>query len=262
MANGDKAAAKGWDVVPATRAHSLGYDGINYVADRVADEVDARATLATTVAGKANTAHTHTHADIDSGTWTGGVVSPSAITGAGFTVAGVSAGFTADGSVIAGAGAIAGDLSVRDVTGRELTLSGNAHLTGNVYVPNRSAVSSGYVAAYINSDGRLGISPSSRRFKKEIKAWSPDKQAVLAMQLVTFRYKAAVYGNGNGPVEVGVIAEDLIALGLDWLVFFDTDGQPEGVHYERIALALLPVIQDHESRLSALELTQPRGRAE
>lgn len=42
MATGDKAAAKGWDVVPDTRAHSLGANDINYSRDLVADEVDAR----------------------------------------------------------------------------------------------------------------------------------------------------------------------------------------------------------------------------
>ncbi|GAB3408798.1 hypothetical protein GCM10027515_26530 [Schumannella luteola] len=40
MANGDKAAAKGWATVPSTRAHSTGYDDINGVLDRVADEQD------------------------------------------------------------------------------------------------------------------------------------------------------------------------------------------------------------------------------
>lgn len=120
---------------------------------------------------------------------------------------------------------------------------------------------SGYISAYINGDGRISGGASSRRFKKEIKAWSPSQQAVLAMQLVTFRYKAAIYdGPGQAPVEVGLIAEDLVDLGLDWLVFYDDEGRPQGIHYERIALALLPVIQDlattqqdHESRLSKLE---------
>ncbi len=42
MANGDKAAAKGWTTFPATQAHSAGYDDINYALDKIADEVDAR----------------------------------------------------------------------------------------------------------------------------------------------------------------------------------------------------------------------------
>jgi len=47
MANGDKAAAKGWTVFPGTQAHSLGYDDINYALDKIADEVDARAQAVT-----------------------------------------------------------------------------------------------------------------------------------------------------------------------------------------------------------------------
>lgn len=42
MANGDKAAAKGWTTFPASQAHSNGHDNDNYVLDKVADEVDAR----------------------------------------------------------------------------------------------------------------------------------------------------------------------------------------------------------------------------
>lgn len=42
MANGDKAAAKGWNVVAESDDHADGYDAINYVLDKVADEVDGR----------------------------------------------------------------------------------------------------------------------------------------------------------------------------------------------------------------------------
>ena len=126
-----------------------------------------------------------------------------------------------------------------------------------IFTPHGRAnpVTTGFVAAYINTDGRIGASASSRRYKKEIRAWSPDKQAILAMQLVTFRYKAAIYGSADAPVEAGLIAEDLHNLGLEWLVFYDPEGLPQGVHYDRIALALLPIVQDHEARLAALEGT-------
>lgn len=136
--------------------------------------------------------------------------------------------------------------------------AGNISARGAFYNPGMSAVTSGYVAVYRNSDGRIGILPSTRRAKKEIKAWTPDLQALLAIRVVTFRYRAALFDTtdplrADPPVEVGLIAEDLDALGLTWLVYYDTDGLPAGVHYERIALALIPIIQDHESRLQALE---------
>ena len=42
MANGDAAAAKGWDVVAENDDHGEGYDAINYALDKVANEIDAR----------------------------------------------------------------------------------------------------------------------------------------------------------------------------------------------------------------------------
>lgn len=42
MATGDKAAAKGLRVVPATKDLRLGYDDINKRGDELADEIDAR----------------------------------------------------------------------------------------------------------------------------------------------------------------------------------------------------------------------------
>lgn len=143
------------------------------------------------------------------------------------------------------------------------TMSGNLDVpnlgvSGSIFNSGMSSVVSGYVAVYRDASGRIGLSPSTRRAKKEIKAWAPNLQALLAMQVVTFRYRAALFDasdplRSSPPLEVGLIAEDLVALGLDWLVYFDADGLPAGVHYEKIALALIPIIQDHEARLTALE---------
>jgi len=110
---------------------------------------------------------------------------------------------------------------------------------------------SGGLSIYVRSDGVIGIAASSRRFKKDIRAASIDVQAVLAMRVVQFRYKVAI--DPDGADQVGLIAEELDALGLDWLVAYDDDGLPYTVHYEKLALALLPVVQDHERRIAALE---------
>lgn len=137
--------------------------------------------------------------------------------------------------------------------GPDLTLS------GQLYLPSSTIATSGWTNAYINGpDGRVSRGASSRRYKKDIAAWSQDRQAVLALQVVSFHYKAALFAEDdpmrqNPPLEVGLIAEDLHDLGLTWLVAYDDEGRPDNVRYERIALALLPVIQDHEARLTALE---------
>lgn len=130
------------------------------------------------------------------------------------------------------------------------------NMGGEFYSPTARAnpVVTSYVAAYLNSDGRLGATPSSRRFKQQITAWSMDWQALFAVELFAYKYNAAVDELGSkAQREIGLMAEDLDALGLTWLVVYDEDGLPWAVAYERLSLLLLPAVQDHERRLRALE---------
>ena len=117
-----------------------------------------------------------------------------------------------------------------------------------------NAVTSGYFALYVDATGRFGRTVSARRYKQDIVNFTPSAQAVFALQLREYRLKQAVEELGDAaPVERGLIAEELVACGLDWLVQFGADGQAEAIAYEKVALALIPVIQDHERRLLALE---------
>lgn len=123
----------------------------------------------------------------------------------------------------------------------------------SLYALNNPVVT-GYFALYVNSDGRFGRTPSARKYKQDIANFSPSMQAVFAIQLREFRLKQAVNELGDSaPVEHGLIAEELVDIGLDWLVLFGPDGEPEGIAYEKVALALIPVIQDHERRIAELE---------
>lgn len=199
-----------------------------------------------------------------------GATSPSGgRTALGLTSADVIGGVVNDGAGVLRIGAIGGNrirventgyvtnntiayLSDIGSIGPDLTLS------GHLYVPNSSVATSGWTAAYINADGRLSRGASSRRYKKDIAAMSIDKQAVLALAVVSFHHKAFLFDaddpmRSNPPLEVGLIAEDLHDAGLGWLVGYDAEGRPDSIRYDRIALALLPVIQDHEARLTALE---------
>lgn len=242
MANGDAAANAGMDVVPGTADRRQGYDEINKTRDYIAERtstvqpVEKGGTGATDAAGARANLSTYSKAEVDTAL------------DAKLAKTGTAAHATDAAGLVKGTGFIGFD-------GTNWSVGGGLTVSGAIYTPNGRAnpVSSGYVAAYINGDGRLGASASSRRFKKEIAAWTPDLQAVFAMQLVTFRYKAAIYGTADAPVEAGLIAEELVDLGLDWLVFYDEQGLPQGVHYERVALALLPAIQNLNERVTALE---------
>ena len=64
------------------------------------------------------------------------------------------------------------------------------NVSGNCYIGNIfNATSPGGVGVFVNSDGKLGTSVSSRRFKDDIKPMDKISEAILSLQLVTFHYK-------------------------------------------------------------------------
>jgi hypothetical protein len=137
-------------------------------------------------------------------------------------------------------------------TSNAVGVYGSFAATGRVDMPNLSAVTSGYVAMYKNGDGRVGISPSARRFKKDIRDRAYTLDDALAIQVRDYRLRASVFGSNDAPVEVGVIAEELIDAGLSEFVAFDEDGQPLSVHYERLALVALGALRDTAAQLDLI----------
>jgi hypothetical protein len=108
----------------------------------------------------------------------------------------------------------------------------------------------------VNSNGTLGTSSSSERYKEDITPAQIDPAAVLQLEPVTFRYKASTLENdAERPVEIGLIAERVADAGLEELLYRDKDGRPDGVAYEKLAVYLLGVCKDLSARLEALEAT-------
>lgn len=125
-------------------------------------------------------------------------------------------------------------------------------------------------AASVDSAGNFGYVASSRRFKTNIVAANLDPAVVVQIGVKHFEYIAEVAErdrrasldpadpefDADYPVSVqlGVIAEDLMELGLRDFVFWEADGvTPAGVHYEMLALAVLTVVQAQAGQLSRLE---------
>lgn len=274
-------------------------------------------------------AHNHAASDITSG----------GTTGAGFTVGGnlgVNGGITATGGGVSASGPVSGSsLSASGgVSGTTVSATGavsggsvasSADLRGvNLYATGAPGyVMSGTRVAgwWESATGRAGTASSSRRFKQDIEPANMDVNAILAIEVVHYHYIAEIRKRDDptfedyvGPsykvaTEVGVIAEQLHALGLWQFVVYqrenytetrtrpatltrpvlDEDGNPtlddagnpiteqyegeeeyllyldrlklddagkpipDGVHYELLALATIPVLQDHERRIAALE---------
>ena len=130
----------------------------------------------------------------------------------------------------------------------------NVHVTGGIFNPSAPPATSNWSVMYHNgADGRLCRGSSSRRWKTQIRSWHPDPEGqVLNLKLRQFRWKASL--DPTQPVGHGLIAEEVASLpGLSWLVSTDSDGQVDGVQYERLALALLPLVKDLAARVAALE---------
>jgi hypothetical protein len=119
-----------------------------------------------------------------------------------------------------------------------------ANVTGSCYIGNIfGATSPGGMAVFVNSDGKLGTSVSSRRFKEEIKPMDKASEAILALQPVTFRYKKDF--DPSGTAQFGLVAEEVEKVNPD-LVVHDKDGKPYSVRYDQVnAMLLNEFLKEH-----------------
>lgn len=189
-------------------------------------------------------------------TSTGGNVSASGTVSAGGAVSGASATFTgavSGGSLSGTTCTLTGDLGAANV---RLGSSGTVY---SLYALTNPVVTA-YVAAYINGpDGRFGATPSARRFKQDIrrKTYTVEDAKRLSSLIVNYRLKEAVKAYGDAaPVEVGVIAEELIKAGFPEFVIHDQKGRTLSVAYERIWLVVAKAFGE-----LAVRCWGPRGPA-
>jgi hypothetical protein len=151
----------------------------------------------------------------------------SATTGSGNVALGKSAGTavtTAD-NVIA-----------IDAAGQNVS---NSCFIGHIF----GQTSSGGVAVVVNSDGKLGTTASSLRFKKEIEPMDKASEAILALKPVTFRYKS----DPNDTPQFGLVAEDVAEIN-PALVACDKRGEIYTVRYDAVnAMLLNEFLKEHRT---------------
>jgi trimeric autotransporter adhesin len=114
------------------------------------------------------------------------------------------------------------------------------------------ATASGGSAVYITSDGHLGTSPSSARFKTAIKPMDESSEAILALKPVTFRYKHEI--DPKGIPQFGLVAEEVEKVNPD-LVSRDRDGRAYTVRYEAVNAMLLNEFLKERQKVQKLETT-------
>lgn len=125
-----------------------------------------------------------------------------------------------------------------------LDLIRNGYLSSAIY--NRGSAGQ-WRSLAVQADGTLAHTASAARFKENVTPLEVTDEQVRAFELVEFDWIESGYR------DVGLIADAVEAAGLGAFVFHDDDGEVLGIHYERVALALLPVVQRLISRVEALE---------
>lgn len=163
-------------------------------------------------------------------------------------------------------GIVVGGTSFLSLSGSGSSInSGSAtaiNIFGDPYFPDADTVSGLGANAYINpSTGELNRDTSSARFKNDILPLSVEvaRAALLKMSAVTFQEAPSLKGRTRKARNyVGFLAEDMATVavdavsGLSMLTGYK-DSKPEWVAYSRIPAFIVPVVQDHEARIAALE---------
>jgi trimeric autotransporter adhesin len=110
--------------------------------------------------------------------------------------------------------------------------------------------SSAGAAVFINSDGKLGTTTSSRRFKEEIKPMDNASEALFVLKPITFRYKNEI--DSVGTLQFGLVAEEVEKVNPD-LVVRDKDGKPYSVRYDAVNAMLLNEFLKEHRKIERLE---------
>ena len=108
------------------------------------------------------------------------------------------------------------------------------------------------------TSGIIGYTSSSERYKVAIEDQAIPVESILALNPKSYVDKAE--SEEKGTTEglqrwLGLIAEDIAQIPVlkDLLTEYNQDGLPQSVYYDRIAVALIPLLKDHEARLNKLE---------
>jgi len=121
-----------------------------------------------------------------------------------------------------------------------------------------NGTSSGGTAVFVNSNGRLGTSTSSRRFKEDIEPMGKVSEAILALKPVRFHYKREL--DADRIPQFGLVAEDVEKVNPD-LIVRDKDGTPYSVRYDQVnAMLLNEFLKEHRKveKLEAIVFRQQR----
>jgi trimeric autotransporter adhesin len=155
----------------------------------------------------------------------------------------IALGFNAGGNLTTGFSNIdVGNPGLRDESGT-IRIGDNGSQT-RTFIAGIRGVTTGNADAVnvvVDSDGQLGTTSSSRRFKKEIQPMDQASEAILALKPVTFYYK----NDSTNTPQFGLIAEEVADVNPD-LVVRDKNGEIYTVRYDQVnAMLLNEFLKEH-----------------
>lgn len=107
--------------------------------------------------------------------------------------------------------------------------------------------------------GLITFDNSSRRYKTDIKPLYDDFHKILELEPKTYIRPKHIYLPSEahlftGKREIGYIAEELDELGLKNIVWYNQEGLPDGINYEKMAVCYFqPLIKELFKRVEDLE---------
>ena len=157
---------------------------------------------------------------------------------------------------------------------RSTTLNGD----GNQY-------SNDYLTCTVNGEIRRIIFTSAERYKIAIQESKMSYRGILDVKLKTWHWKEdaekyAEFLSAHSPYDVltvdestqlddlrikkdqGFIAEEVLKAGLPEYVTYNEEGEVEGLNYNRMWMPLVPLAQEHDTRITELEQSLAEMKAE
>jgi Chaperone of endosialidase len=168
-------------------------------------------------------------------------------TGSGNTALGYTAGSnltTGGDNICIGNDGVAGDAAVIRI--------GRSFIAATYIAGISGKTASGGAAVFVNSEGKLGTSTSSARFKDDIKPMGKASEALFALKPVTFYYKKEI--DPRGIPQFGLVAEDVEKVNPE-LVVRDAEGKVNTVRYEQINTMLLNEFLKEHRTVQGLKAT-------
>jgi hypothetical protein len=144
------------------------------------------------------------------------------------------------------------------------TIGGVSLSGGYVFTPNGYNFDITYTrrSAWLGNDGRIGWASSSQDRKTSIRPANIDVDAVMSLEPKSFIYRAEIarrtalrinQGVDYTPArELGLMAQDVHAAGLKGFVIYDELGNPEGIEYGMLTVALLAVVRSQRDDIATL----------